>query len=92
MSRLPKITPDERRLLRILVGAPVDFDSFSFRPLMKRLRLSRGEVRRLCRSLCRKGLAEFNSGLWFEDGGPAGSGYSASALARENAPSLTVCK
>lgn len=37
--------------------------------------LDRKIVRRACRSLTRKGLAQFGRGLWTEDGEPAGSGY-----------------
>lgn len=36
---------------------------------------ARAGVRRACRSLARKGLAEYHKGLWTEDGEPAGAGY-----------------
>lgn len=52
--------------------------SFPFAPIMRETGLDRKTVRLACRSLKRKGLAEFNTGLWHEDGeGPAGSGYRA---------------
>lgn len=37
--------------------------------------VTRAEVRRSCRSLARKELAEYHRGLWTEDGEPAGAGY-----------------
>ena len=45
-----------------------------FSPVMERTGLTRQDVRRIVRLLKRKGLAEFKSGLWSDDG-PAGSGY-----------------
>lgn len=44
-------------------------------------RLNAMEVRLGCRSLARKGLAEFGKGLW-DDEGPAGSGYCATKQGR----------
>ena len=35
----------------------------------------RARIRRACRSLARKGLAEYMRGLWTEDGEMAGAGY-----------------
>ena len=53
-------------------------DHFSpFAPIASYTRLNRKEVRRACRSLRKKGLAEFMQGLWNEDGEPCGSGYRA---------------
>ena len=40
--------------------------------------LSRSEVCRACRSLARKGLAEYHRGLFNDEGDVAGSGYCAS--------------
>jgi hypothetical protein len=48
-----------------------------FDPLARETGLDRKVVRRACRSLARKGLAEYGRGLWSEDGEPAGSGYAA---------------
>jgi len=54
-------------------GTYLDFDAVS-----ELAKLSRRDVRLSCRRLRRKGLAKFACGLWDEDGGPAGSGYSIS--------------
>lgn len=67
--------PEHRRVLKALSGANEDFGYRGFKSLMQRTRLPRSEVRRACRALARKGLAVFSSGLWTEDGTPAGSGY-----------------
>ena len=45
--------------------------------------LDRKVVRRACRSLARKGLAEYGRGLWTEDCQPAGSGYAATKAGRQ---------
>lgn len=52
------------------------FSYLAFAPIQAETGLTRKDVRRACRSLTRKGLAEFGSGLWTEVGYPAGSGYS----------------
>jgi DNA-binding MarR family transcriptional regulator len=54
-----------------------DFAYVSFAPLIRDLKLDRAAVRRACRSLKRKGLATFLTGLITEDGEFAGAGYSA---------------
>jgi len=46
-----------------------------FAPICESTRLSRARVRFICRALRRKGLAEFHSALWTEEGYPAGAGY-----------------
>jgi len=76
----PKLNRNEAKVLAHLAAVAGDFGCFPFRPLMQRTRLKRAEVRRVCRSLARKGLAEFHRGLWNEDGEPVGSGYGATEL------------
>jgi monoamine oxidase len=44
--------------------------------------MNRKRIRRACRSLARKGLAEFHRGLWRESGEPGGSGYGATRAGR----------
>lgn len=76
----PKINPVERRVLKALCGvwcADCDFCYLGFKGIGRRTRLSRKLIRRACRSLRRKGLAEYGRGLWTEDGEVAGSGYAA---------------
>jgi len=54
-----------------------DFGYRRFDDISANTGLDRRTVRRACRSLTRKGLAEYGRGLWTEDGEPAGSGYRA---------------
>ena len=68
-----KLNPNEQQVLFYLAGEG-DF-YWGFAAIGECVRLDRKEIRRACRSLSRKGLAEFKSGLWSLDGGPAGSGY-----------------
>lgn len=73
------LNANERKVLRALEDAwrdDGDFCVLPFRSISKRTRLSRAKVRIACRSLRRKGFAEFHRGCWTEDGEPAGSGYS----------------
>jgi RIO-like serine/threonine protein kinase len=72
-----KLTAPESKVLRALVAA-YDHDGFgylNFKLIARRARMARKEIRRACRSLARKGLAEYGRGLWTEDGEVAGSGY-----------------
>jgi len=77
-----KLNDNERKVLAVLVVCGDDswggYCYFNFRALTGPTKLNRREVRLACRSLKRKGLAEFRRGLWSEDGEPAGSGYCAS--------------
>jgi hypothetical protein len=75
-----KINTIERGVLeRLVEGWECDhnFCYSNFNGLCTELALERKLVRRACRSLARKGLAEYGRGLWKDDGGPAGSGYCA---------------
>lgn len=70
----------ERGVLEALVErreADNVFCYSNFRGLCDRPQLDRKVVRRACRVLKRKGLAEFGRGLWTDDGEVAGSGYAA---------------
>ena len=55
---------------------------FSFAPICNATGLDRKTVRLACRYLKRKGLARFYAGLWDNDGGFRGSGYSAMLKSR----------
>jgi Helix-turn-helix domain len=70
------LNKDETTVLRFL-GKYYNGEGgcFPFEPICQATRLNRARVRRACRSLKRKGFAEFYSGLWSDDGLPAGSGY-----------------
>lgn len=81
-----KLSVDERRVLRALHGAWSEYEDFcyqSFRPICRRTRLPRNVVRRCCRSLKRKGLAQFERVLFTEDGELAGSGYACTRAGAE---------
>lgn len=88
MSETPNLNPHERKVLKFLAEnfAWGESGVFPFAPICKATRLDRKSVRRACRSLARKQLAEFYRGLWFEDGGPAGAGYSATKAGAELFP------
>lgn len=77
------LTPTEDKVLGILACADRDFGYSCFRALARRTRLSIRVVRRACRSLARKGLAQYARGLTTEDGEMAGAGYAATDLGRE---------
>ena len=63
---------------RIVLRALCIYEGFVwFSPLISNTGYSRAVVRRACRSLKRKGLAKFSSGLWRDDGSMGGSGYAA---------------
>jgi hypothetical protein len=77
-----KLNDNERIVLTVLAQyANDEFGYFSFAGLANHLKddhgiaLDRKAIRRACRSLARKGLAEYGRGLWCDDGTPAGSGY-----------------
>lgn len=67
---------DETKVLNCLAGLSCEHYS-SFAPIMRETGLDRATVRRACRSLTRKGYAEYCRALWTEDGEPAGAGYAA---------------
>lgn len=66
----------------------IDCDGFNyadFLAIKKRLnnKYTRSEIRLSCRYLKRKGYADFESGLWYDDGEMAGSGYGATKAGQE---------
>lgn len=73
------INEKERKVLKVLAEdyAPDEWGAYSFAPLCKITKLERKEVRRACRSLAKKGLAQFERALVDGDGVPAGAGYRA---------------
>ena len=82
MEKAKRVTlnGNEVKVLESLVGAsqPEGEMCISFAWIMDDTKLDRKEVRKACRSLARKGLAEFYRGLFNDDGEVAGSGYCAS--------------
>lgn len=67
----------ERKILEYLADESGDYGYCNFGAIHAETRIDRKAIRRACRSLTRKGLAQFGKGLWTEDGEPAGSGYAA---------------
>jgi hypothetical protein len=86
---MQKINDKERKVLEQLAEAyhPDEWGAYSFAPLARITKLEVKEVRRACRSLAKKGLAQFEKTLWSDDG-PAGAGYRAT---EEGAALITPC-
>lgn len=72
----------EQKVLEVLLDT-ADGHCLPFAPIMRHTGLDRRIVRLACRSLKRKGLAEFHVALWDDYGEPAGAGYCASKKARD---------
>jgi len=74
-----ELTDNEKKVLDTLAACePFDYDDLcymNFDGISKRTGLDRRVVRLACRSLKRKGLALFGTGLCHEDGTFAGAGY-----------------
>ena len=47
----------------------------TFKGIQNHVALDRAEIRRCCRYLRKRGLAEYHNALWTDDGEPAGAGY-----------------
>lgn len=73
-----RLNPVEERVLLSLLdlSRPNGEYCVPFAPIQDDTGLSRDFVRAACRSLTDYKLAVYFSGLWTEDGEPAGSGYS----------------
>jgi len=86
------VNPIEQQVLNVLASGSDEYGYFSFAGIKARggLELDVKQIRRACRSLKRKGLADFCSGLWDDDGRPAGSGYGATRAGREAAEPIEV--
>ena len=70
------MTENEWKVLSALAGLTHPADCcVPFAPIQWQTELDRATVRRCCRSLRRKGLAEYYRGLWSDEGIPAGAGY-----------------
>ena len=83
-----KLNENECKVLTVLAD-DLDYCGFcysSFARIADNCLLDVRQVRRACRSLARKGLAEYKRGLWTEEGEPAGSGYGATKAGSEALP------
>lgn len=77
-----KINPIEQRVLWFLAETWGDEGGYwSFSGICSNTQLERKQVRRACRSLARKGLAEYLQAGWGDDG-PAGAGYGSTEAGR----------
>lgn len=85
-----KINDKERKVLDILVQAyhPDEWAAYAFASLSRITKLTIPEVGRACRSLRKKGLAEYERTLVTDEGVPAGAGYRAT---EEGAALLHPC-
>ena len=75
-----KINENERKVLETLVHRNSETGEIAymyFRNIAAETKLELKQVSRACRSLRKKGLAEFMRGLFSDDGMAAGSGYGA---------------
>ena len=80
---MSKLTENERLVLCVLCAKPdEDFPFLSFAPICEGTKLDRKVVRRACRSLARKGLAEYERGLWNQSCEPCGAGDGATAAGK----------
>ena len=75
------MSDNEHKVLVYLLSLPEQYSGgwccACCAPIMQDTGLDRKTVRRACRSLKRKGLAQFHNALWTEDGEMYGSGYCA---------------
>lgn len=85
-----KINENERKVLEQLAEgySPDEWSAYYFRGIVAATKMELKEVRRACRSLAKKGLAQYERGLFNQDGEAAGSGYRAT---EEGAALITPC-
>lgn len=77
------LTENERIALKAWIGTYEDFDYLSFAVIASASGLQRNLVRRTVRSMARKSVTQFCSGLSSDDGEFRGSGYGLTALGRD---------
>lgn len=71
------MTDSDRKVLMALAECyQEDFGYVCFRQIASLTKIDVKQIRRSCRRLARKGLAQYARGLWDDEGQPAGSGYS----------------
>lgn len=80
------LTNQEAAALKALCQSGGDFAFLSFKLVSKRSGLDIAATRQAVRSLATRGYAEYASGLWTDDGAPAGSGYKATDEGRAACP------
>ena len=70
------LNENERKVLLFFADQYEEY-YYPFDTISADTKLDRKQVRAACRSLRERGLTEFSSTLWSEEGKPAGSGYRA---------------
>lgn len=70
---------------------PDEWGAYGFASLSSQTKLEVKDVRRACRSLAKKGLAQYERTLWNEDSGPAGAGYRATEIGAAFVAPCHVC-
>lgn len=76
-----KISELQKQVLTQLIALDYGYSAY-FKYIAHNLNLEIRQVRLACRALKRKGLAEYNTGLFDEEGRVAGSGYAATKEGR----------
>lgn len=86
---LERVNENERKVLEYLAESWSDeVNCYFFKGIAEQTKLEIKQVRRACRSLKKKGYAEFVRGLFDDDGMVAGSGYCAT---RKGAALISPC-
>lgn len=81
-AAITQLSKRELMALRAFAGVENGY-CLSFSGVAGRSELDPKHVRRTVRALARKGLAQYEKGLWSEDGEVAGSGYGLTKQGRE---------
>lgn len=72
------MSPNQTKALKAMAEAysnSPEFSYMSFSKIALRSGLAPDLIRRTVRAVARKGFAEYQSGLWSDDGEPRGAGY-----------------
>jgi hypothetical protein len=78
------LNENENKVLAFLADQfSCDAVYWGFDGIAQHIKLDRKQIRRACRSLKKKGLAEYMCGLFNDDGEVAGSGYGATKTGAE---------
>lgn len=80
------LNPQAQKVLQFLADEfSSDHGFYGFAGIMSGAGINdRAAVRRACRLLARKGLAQYERGLWSDDGEPGGAGYGATKAGVES--------
>lgn len=76
-TAIKKAINDKERKVLAYLAEEYEECAYYFRSIVKHTALELKDVRRACRSLSKKGYAEYRRGLFDDDGMVAGSGYQA---------------